>query len=115
CFYSTALVITQFALRAAPPWRGAAISVPSATLLFWCLAPFALDGASADLRGASIFAVVGLLFPASVTLLSMEANRLMGPNVAGAVGNLAPLFAVLFAVSVLGEALYPAQGAGVAA
>ena len=45
----------------------------------------------------------------------MEANRRMGPNVSGAIGNLAPLFAVVFAVIVLGEVLYPAQAVGVAA
>ena len=113
-FYSAGLVLTQFALREAPPWRGAAISVPSAALMFWALAPFLLDLSNADMRGAAIFAAVGVLFPAAVTLLSMEANRRMGPNVAGAIGNVTPLFAVLFAVMVLGEALHLPQAIGVA-
>jgi drug/metabolite transporter (DMT)-like permease len=113
-FYGAGLVITQFALRFAPPWRGAAISVPSAALMFWCLSPFMVDAAQADFRAVLIFAAIGVLFPASVTLLSMEANRRMGPNVAGAAGNTAPLFAVLFAVIVLGEALHAVQAAGIA-
>ena len=105
----------QFAFRFAPPWRGAAISVPAATLLFGLLAPFNIDLAQADWRGALLFALVGLLFPASVTLLSMESNRRMGPNVAGAIGNTAPLFAVVFALMALGETLYGTQAAGIAA
>jgi hypothetical protein len=38
-----------------------------------------------DLSAAGLFAVIGLLFPAAVTLLNFESNRLMGPNIAGAV------------------------------
>jgi drug/metabolite transporter (DMT)-like permease len=104
----------QFAFRFAPPWRGAAISVPAAALLLVLLAPFSLDLAQADWRGAALFALVGLLFPASVTLLSMEANRRMGPNVAAAIGNTAPLFAVTFALAALGETLHVAQAGGIA-
>jgi drug/metabolite transporter (DMT)-like permease len=113
-FYGSALVITQFALRSAPPWRGAAISVPSAAVMFWCLAPFLLDAGRAHVGAVLIFGLVGLLFPATVTLLSMEANRRMGPNLTGAVGNTTPLFAVLLAVVVLGEALGALQGLGIA-
>lgn len=105
----------QFAFRFAPPWRGAAISVPAAALLFLLLAPFNIDLAQADWRGALLFALVGLMFPASVTLLSMESNRRMGPNVAGAIGNTTPLFAVVFALFALGETLHAAQAAGITA
>ena len=41
--------------------------------------------------------------PAVITLLNFEANRLMGPYVSGALGNLAPAFAVAAGVLVLGE------------
>jgi drug/metabolite transporter (DMT)-like permease len=105
----------QFAFRFAPPWRGAAISVPSATLLLLALAPFSVDFARADWRGAALFTLAGLLFPAAVTLLSMESNRLMGPNVAGAIGNTAPVFAVLLALLALGEQLHALQAVGIAA
>jgi drug/metabolite transporter (DMT)-like permease len=114
-FYGAALVMMQFAFRFAPPWRGAAISVPTAAVLFVALAPFNIDFSQADWRGAILFMLVGALFPASVTLLSMESNRRMGPNVAGAIGNTAPLFAVLAAVLALGETLGAIQAAGIAA
>jgi drug/metabolite transporter (DMT)-like permease len=98
-----------------PPILGGAISIPSATLLFWLISPFVLHSGAWDTHAALIFCAVGLLFPATVTLLSFEANRRMGPNTAGAVGNLAPLFAVLFAIVMLGEALRPLQAVGIAA
>ena len=64
---------------------------------------------------AGLFAVIGLLFPAAVALLNFESNRLMGPNIAGAVGGLSPLFAVLLAVMLLGEHLRFLQLCGTAA
>ena len=113
--FGAAFVLTQFALRWIPPRLGAAFSNPTSTLFFWCLAPFSIDPAEADLPAAGLFAVIGLLFPAAVTLLNFESNRLMGPNVAGAIGGLAPLFAVLLAVMLLGEQLRFWQFSAIAA
>jgi drug/metabolite transporter (DMT)-like permease len=92
-----------------PPWLGAAFSVSTSTLVFWCMAPFFVDTARADLGAAALFACVGLLFPATVTLLNFESNRLMGPNIAGAVSGLAPVFAVLLALTFLGETIRAPQ------
>ena len=114
CF-GLALVLTQFGLRSMAAVQGAAVSIPVSAALCWCAVPFAVDFAGWRPEGALIFAAVGLLFPATVTLLTFEANRRLGPSVAGAVGNLAPLFAVLFAVIALGERLGPLKGAGIAA
>ncbi len=114
-FYGTALVLAQFALRRLPPGLGGAISVPTAALMFWLLAPFLFDGAGFDWRAGAVFAAVGLLFPAAVTILSFEANRRMGPNITGSIGNLAPVFAVCLAVLALGEDLRVSQVAAIAA
>jgi uncharacterized membrane protein len=113
--FGAAFVLTQFALRWMPPRLGAAFSIPTSTLLFWCLAPFSIHPAEVDLSAAALFAVIGLLFPAAVTLLNFESNRLMGPNIAGAVGGLAPLFAVLLAAMLLGEHLRYLQLSAIAA
>ena len=98
-------VLTQFALRWMPPWQGAAFSVPTSTLLFWCLAPFFVDLTKAEYTAVGLFAVAGVFFPATVTLLNFESNRLVGPNIAGAVSGLTPLFAVLLAIHMLGVML----------
>ena len=75
-----ALVLTQFGLRHMPPNRGASVSIPTSALLFSALAPFMLDWEGWDPRGALIFVLVGLLFPATVTLLTFQANRRMTQN-----------------------------------
>jgi hypothetical protein len=67
--FGAAFVLTQVALRWMPPWLGAAVSVPTSTLLFWCLAPFLVDITKADVQAAVLFMCVGLLFPATVTLV----------------------------------------------
>jgi drug/metabolite transporter (DMT)-like permease len=98
-------VLTQFALKWMPPRLGAAYSVPASTVLFWCMAPFTINITRFDASAAILFGCVGVLFPATVALLNFESNRLMGPNVAASVGGLTPVFAVAFALIMIGESL----------
>jgi drug/metabolite transporter (DMT)-like permease len=102
--FGAALVTTQFGLRYMDALSGARISIPAATVLFWMALPW-IDFAGWQPGAAGIFAMVGLFFPAAVTLLTFQANHHLGPNVAGTLGGIAPLFAVLGAALLLGEAL----------
>ena len=108
------MVTARVGLRALDARAGAAISIPMATLLFVLAAPFALAPEGFSLQAALIFAVVGLFFPAVVTLLTFRSNELLGPTVTSAVSGTAPLFALLAAGLVLGERI-PAQAALAAA
>ena len=103
--FGLGLVVTQFGLRDMTPALGATFSMPMAALVFWSSAPFLADFSGWDGDAVLLFAVVGIFFPGMITLLTFEANRRMGPYVSGAIGNLAPLFAVVAALVVLGEAL----------
>jgi len=106
--FGAALVTTHSGLKYLDAAAGARVSIPAATLLFWLLAPFA-DLAGWQVTALGIFALVGLFFPAAVTLLTFEANRRLGPTVTGAVGSVTPLFAVLGAALFLDEALGPRE------
>ncbi len=110
-----ALVTTRLGLRYATPAAGAAIGVPSTTLVFWCLAPFLLALDDFNLAAAGIFALVGLFFPAAVTLLTYSANQHMGPTITSAISCTTPLFALLGAVLFLGEGLSAGNVLGTAA
>jgi drug/metabolite transporter (DMT)-like permease len=101
--FGAGFVLTQFGLRWMQPWLGVAISIPTSTLLFWCLAPFFVDPSDSDLRAVVSFACVGLFFPGAAALLNFESNRLLGPNIAGALSSITPVFAVLLAIVILGE------------
>jgi drug/metabolite transporter (DMT)-like permease len=114
-FLGTAVVIANVGLRYLDPARGALVSIPTTTLLFWLLALFLFRGEGWNAAAFAIFAVVGLIFPALVTFLNFESNRLTGPTVAGTVSSTTPLFAVLGAILFLGEPLAPAALAGTAA
>ena len=107
-----ALVLARIGLRQRPVVAAAATSVPTATALMWLASPFALDTSRFDATAAGVFAGCGVLFPIGVTLLSFETNRRMGPALAGALGNLTPLFALGFAAALLGEHITPARGLG---
>jgi len=105
-------VLTQFGLRTVHPLSGAAISIPTFTLVFIALSPILLRGEIVVWHAVPIFAAVGLVFPAAVTLLSFVANRALGPVVTGALGNLSPLFSIALAIVLLHEPLRAVQFAG---
>lgn len=111
--FAAALVTTQFGLRHMEGLAGAKVSISSAAALFWLL--FLLSPGHNfqgwNLAGAGVFIALGVFFPVSVTLLAYEANRRLGPTIAGAIGSTAPLFAVLGAVMFLDEKLGLRQGA----
>ena len=102
-----AMITTRLGLRYATPLAGAAIGVPSTTLMFWSLAPFLLDTGGFNPTAAGIFALVGLFFPAAVTLLTYTGNQRMGPTITSSVSCTTPLFALSGAFLFLGEALTP--------
>jgi drug/metabolite transporter (DMT)-like permease len=113
--FGAGFVLTQFGLRWMPPWVGVAISIPTSTMLFWCLAPFFIDPSAGNLKAVILFACVGLLFPGAAALINFESNRLMGPNIAGALSSLTPVFAVILAIVILGERIRVPQLLGLAA
>ena len=111
-FLGAGVVTAQLGLRTVEPLSGAAISVPSFTLLFLLLSPLILAGEPVVWRGLPIFIAIGLFFPASLTFLTFASNRALGPVITSTLGNLAPLFAVALAVVLLNEPLRPLQLAG---
>jgi drug/metabolite transporter (DMT)-like permease len=106
------VVITQFGLKTVDPLSGAAISIPSFTVVFVLLSPILLYGDAIVWRAVPIFAAIGLVYPVLATLVTFASNRALGPVVTSAVGNLSPLFAVALAVVVLHEPLRVMQLAG---
>jgi drug/metabolite transporter (DMT)-like permease len=109
CF-GVALVSGRIGLRTLDARSGAAISIPTATVLFFLAAPFAFDAGGFTILAALIFAAVGLFFPGLVTILTFRSNEQLGPTITGAVSGTAPLFALIAAGSFLGEKV-PAQAA----
>jgi drug/metabolite transporter (DMT)-like permease len=111
CF-AAALIVTHYGLRYATSYSGARISLSTTFILWWALAPFFLDVSRWHAGAAAIFAIVGVFYPAAVTVLTYESNRLLGPTLTGTISSSAPLFATALAVFVLGEQLTAAIVAG---
>ena len=113
CF-ALALILTQFGLRTMPSWRSPLYSIGGALVVAWLAAFVFVDWSTFNLDAALIFAGVGCIFPVVVSILSVRSNERLGPAVAGAVGNVTPIFAVLGAVLFLGEHLGLLQLSGLA-
>jgi drug/metabolite transporter (DMT)-like permease len=111
-FLGGGVALTQFGLRYVHPLSGAAISIPAFTLVFVCTSPLLLRGETVVWHAVPIFAAVGLVYPAVLTLLTFAANRMLGPVITAALGNISPLFSVALAVILLHEPLRPLQFAG---
>lgn len=104
------LITARIGLRNMDARAGAALSVPTAMVLFVLASPFALDLAGFSVQAALVFAVVGLFFPAVVTMLTFRATALLGPTIASSISATAPLFAITTAWLLLGERV-PAKAA----
>jgi len=104
CF-GGALVVGQIGFRYAAPVAGATVSITFTLAAWLALSPFLLDLTAWHAGALALFALVGLFYPAIVTLLTYESNRQLGPTLTGAVSCTAPVFAVLTAVLFLDERL----------
>ncbi|MBM3648492.1 MAG: DMT family transporter [Alphaproteobacteria bacterium] len=113
CF-ALALILTQYGLRTVPSWRSPLYTIVSSMVAAWLAAAIFVDWRGFDWWAALIFAGVGCIFPVMVSILAVRSNERLGPAIAGAVGNVTPLFAVLGAVLFLGERLGLGQAIGLA-
>ena len=104
CF-GTALITGRMGLRHIDARAGAAVSIPTATVIFLFATPFALDGTGFDAGAAFLFAAVGLVVPSLGTILTFRSNEQLGPTVTGALSGTAPLFALIVAALFLGESV----------
>lgn len=106
CF-GIGMVTGRIGLRTLDARAGAAISIPTATVLFLAAAPFAIEWKALNIPAVIVFALVGLVYPAVVTLLTFRANDELGPTVTSAISGTAPLFAILSAGLFLNERVPP--------
>jgi drug/metabolite transporter (DMT)-like permease len=100
-----AIVAAQLGVRSAATLPGAVVANASAAALFWAAAPWLLHGDGFSLPALVVFALVGLFFPAAVTMLMLEGNRRLGPARTASISGTTPLFAYAAAIVFLGEEL----------
>ncbi len=106
------MVTAKFGFRYINAASASAISIPSAALLMLVATPWMFDPSQASTKGAITFALIGLFFPAAVTLLVFGGTDRLGATTANAISNTTPMFAILAAVLFLGEELTFARAFG---
>ena len=102
CF-GAGLVTAKFGLRLVDARAGAAMSVPTAAVFFVAVSLVWLDVAALDWRAVAVFALVGLFFPAAVTIINFVSADRIGPALTSSVSGTSPLFGIVAALAVLGE------------
>jgi drug/metabolite transporter (DMT)-like permease len=100
-----AIVTGKRGLRTLDARSGAAISIPTATLLFLIASPFMLEFSGATLAALVLFTALGALYPAAATLVTFISNDRLGPTVTSTLSGTAPLFALVCAAVILGESM----------
>ena len=101
--FGTATTLSKLGLRYVSPRAGAAISLSATALMFWAVAPFQLNLSGVSAEALGLFAVIGVFFPALVSILNFEATLRMGPTVSSAVTSTSAAFALLTAILFLDE------------
>ena len=112
--FGLAHTLSRFGLRHVSPRVGASISVPSTALMFWLAAPLLLTINGLTWPAIALFALIGLFFPAAVTILNFESTRLMGPTISSSISATSAAFALLTALLFLDERLTWLIAAGTA-
>jgi drug/metabolite transporter (DMT)-like permease len=112
--FGLALNATQIGLRHLPAALGSVVSIPTACVMFWLSSPWTADFTGWRTDAVLLFALIGLFYPALITIITFEATRKLGPNITASLGNLASIVAVGLGVLWLGEVLALQQLAGIA-
>ena len=111
CF-GIALVSGRIGLRTLDARSGAAISIPTATVLFLLAAPFAFDSSGFTVPAALLFAVTGLLNGGAVILMYGALSIAPVSFVAPIVATYPLITAIVSAVVLREEPLTPRMVAG---
>jgi DME family drug/metabolite transporter len=90
----------------------AAISITSAALLYWALAPFMLEPAHFLVPATLIFVAIGVFRPSVSANLSITGMKYLGPTLSTTLSSTAPLFGMALGVLWLGEVLTWEAGTG---
>ncbi len=96
---------SRLGLRSIDAQSGAMVSIASATLLYWLVAPWHLKLEYWLSSAVLFFIVVGFFRPALSITFAMIGTSILGPTISTTLSSTAPFFGLLLGVAVLGEEL----------
>ena len=93
------------ALETCDARAGTLISIGTAAIVYWLLAPFFLVGWYWVTTAALMFAIVGIIRPVLSTTLAINSIKVMGPTLTSSLTATTPIFGAVFAILILRESL----------
>lgn len=106
---------TNMGLERSDARSGTLISIATAAIAYWLLAPFFLQSWYWLTTAALMFAIVGIIRPAISTTLAISSIKMMGPTLTSSLTAATPIFGSIFAILILGERLSSPVAIGTAA
>lgn len=103
--FALSIQIQNLGLSHADPRSGAMVNIGATALCYWLLSPFFVEPVFWLTSAAGLFALVGLFRPALSANLAVQGVKMMGPSLTSGLAATAPIFAAVFAVLMLGEAM----------
>ena len=113
--FALGVQLSRLGLRTIDAQTGAMISIVTATVLYWALAPWHLRAEYWLSSAVWLFVIVGLFRPALSSTFAMAGTAILGATVSTTLSGTAPFFGLLLGVLVLGEALTVPVSLGTAA
>jgi drug/metabolite transporter (DMT)-like permease len=104
-FFALGIQFTRKGLRHTDSRTGTLISIGTATLLYWAVSPWLLEGHYWLSPAIALFAAIGLFRPFVSSNLSMAGTQRLGATISSTLASTSPLFGVALGVLLLGEYL----------
>jgi drug/metabolite transporter (DMT)-like permease len=105
CLFALGIQFLNLGLRHADSRIGTLIDIGASAAFYWLLSPLFLKLEYWLTPAALIFAAVGVFRPVLSANLALAGVHRLGPTLASALTSTGPLFAAVFGVVLLGEAL----------
>ena len=103
--FAMGIQFLNLGLRHGDSRTGTLIDIGTTAVFYWLLSPFFLQREYWASTGFLVFVAVGLFRPVLSANLALVAVRRLGPTLASTLTSTTPLFAALFGVLLLSEAL----------
>lgn len=111
-FFALTVFAQQRGLADTDGLTGARYSIGTMTICLWLVSPFFIDYGWFSDPIVWIFVITGILFPATSQTMQIFSVQRLGPTLTSALGGLAPVFAVIPAIFILGEVFNFQAGLG---
>ena len=103
--FALSIQMQNVGLQYTDPQTGAMISIVATLVFYLPFAPFWIESHFWFTKATLLFGLVGLMLPAMSSTLSATGVKILGPTLTSGLAATSPIFAIIFGILLLGEAI----------